>query len=262
MLILPVSPVIVFIQLSKMEKIELTAHKRDLRGKKVRFLRRQGITPVNLYGQGIESNALQIDTPALKKALAQAGRTSLISLKIGSAKRHNMAIVRDIQRDPVKGELVHVDFYQVRMDQKIKLSVPLVLTGKAPAVKEQGGILVHELSSLEVECLPANMPHSIELDISGLVQLDQALHVKDLRIPEGVTVLTEREKVVAKIARARIEVVEAVAAAPTEAEAEVAAEGEEKKEEAEKAPGKATEESEKRKPAAEKKPGAEKKPAA
>ncbi len=235
-----------------MEKIELTAHKRDLRGKKVRFLRRQGITPVNLYGQGIESNALQIETPALKKALAQAGRTSLISLKVGSTKHPNMAIVRDIQRDPVKGELVHVDFYQVRMDQKIKLEVPLVLTGKAPAVKEQGGILVHELSTLEVECLPANMPHSIELDISGLVQLDQALHVKELRIPEGVTVLTEPEKVVAKIARARIEVVEAVAA--VEAEAEAAVEGEEK-EEAEKAPEEA-EKSEKKKPGAEKKSAA------
>lgn len=242
-----------------MEKIELTAHKRDLRGKKVRFLRRQGITPVNLYGQGIESNALQIETPALKKALAQAGRTSLISLKIGSTKRQNMAIVRAIQRDPVKGELVHVDFYQVRMDQKLKVEVPVVLVGKAPAVKEQGGILVHEMSSLEVECLPDNMPHSIELDISGLVQLDQALHVKDLHIPEGVTVLTEAEKVVAKIARARIEVVEAVA--PTEAEAEVAAEGEEGKEGAEKATEKAPEEAEK-KPGAEKKPSAEKKPGA
>jgi len=240
-----------------MEKIELTAHKRDLRGKKVRFLRRQGITPVNLYGQGIESHALQIETPALKKALAQAGRTSLISLKIGSAKRQNMAIVRAIQRDPVKGDLVHVDFYQVRMDQKLKVEVPLVLVGKAPAVKEQGGILVHELSTLEVECLPANMPHSIELDISGLVQLDQALHVKDLRIPEGVTVLTDPEKVVAKIARARIEVVEA--AAPAEAEAEVAAEGEEGKEEAGKATEKAPEEAEKKKPGAEKKPAAEKK---
>ena len=237
-----------------MEKIELTAHKRDLRGKKVRFLRRQGITPVNLYGQGIKSNALQIETPALKKALAQAGRTSLISLKIGSAKHQNMAIVRDIQRDPVKGELVHVDFYQVRMDQKLKLGVPLVLVGKAPAVKEQGGILVHELSTLAVECLPDNMPHSIELDISGLVELDQALHVKDLRIPEGVTVLTEPEKVVAKIARARIEVVEAVA--PVEAEAEVAAEGEEGKEEAEKAAEKAPEETEKKKPGAEKKSAA------
>ena len=236
-----------------MEKIELTAHKREVRGKKVRFLRRQGITPVNLYGHGIESTALQIETPPLKKALAQAGRTSLISLKIGSTKRQNMAIVRDIQRDPVKGDLVHVDFYQVRMDEKIKLEVPLVLVGKAPAVKEQGGILVHELSSLEVECLPANMPHSIELDISGLVQLDQALHVKDLQIPEGVTVLTEAEKVVAKIARARIEVVEAVA--PVEAEAEVAAEGEEG-EEAEKAPEKAPEEPEKKKPGAEKKPAA------
>ena len=96
-----------------MDNIELVAHKRDLLGKKVRFLRRKGITPVSLYGHGVESSALQIETPALKKALAQAGKTSIIYLKVGSAKRQHMAIVRGIQRDPVKGELLHVDFYQV-----------------------------------------------------------------------------------------------------------------------------------------------------
>jgi large subunit ribosomal protein L25 len=235
-----------------MENIELTAHKRDLLGKKVRFLRRKGVTPVNLYGHGIESTSLQIETPALKKALAHAGKTSLVSLKVASSKRPHMAIVRGIQRDPVKGDLLHVDFYEVRMDKKLKIEVPLVLVGKAPAVKEYGGILVQELSSIEVECLPANMPHSIEADISNLINLDQALHVKDLRVGEGVTIITDPGKVMAKIARLRIEVVEAVAAPAAEAEVEVAEEG---KEEAE-AEGKTPAESEKRPPASGKKPAA------
>ena len=219
-----------------MDNIELVAHKRDLLGKKVRFLRRKGITPVSLYGHGVESSALQIETPALKKALAQAGKTSIIYLKVGSAKRQHMAIVRGIQRDPVKGELLHVDFYQVKMDQKLKIEVPLVLMGKAPAVKELGGILVQEMNSVEVECLPANMCHSIELDISNLVNLDQALHVKDLKVGEGITIVTGPEKVVAKIARLRIEVVEAVAAPAAEAEVEGAEKGKEEAEAEEKAP--------------------------
>jgi large subunit ribosomal protein L25 len=237
-----------------MDNIELTVHKRDLRGKKVRFLRRKGVTPVSLYGHGIESSALQIETPALKKALAQAGKTSLVHLKIDSAKRPHMTIVRGIQRDPVKGELLHVDFYQVRMDQKLKIEVPLVLMGKAPAVKEQGGILVQEMNSVEVECLPTNMCHSIELDISNLVDLDQALHVKDLKVGEGITIVTNPEKVVAKIARLRVEVeaVEAVAAPEAEAEVEVAEEGAEEAKAEEKAPA----ESERKPAASGKKPAA------
>jgi large subunit ribosomal protein L25 len=224
-----------------MDKIELVAHKRDLLGKKVRFLRREGVTPVNLYGHGLESTSLQIETPALKKALAQAGRTSLVHLKVGSAKRPHIAIVRGIQRDPAKGELLHVDFYQVRMDEKLKIKVPLVLMGKAPAVKDLGGILVQEMGSIEVECLPANMPHSIEADISGLVQLDQAVHVKDLHVGDGVTILADPGKVVAKIARLRVEVVEAVAAPAAEAEAEeeVAEEAAEEAKAEEKAPAEA-----------------------
>jgi len=253
MLIFSGSPVIVLNRCPKMEKFELVAHKRETLGKKVRFLRRKGITPVNLYGHGIESSALQIETPALKKTLARAGMTSLVNLKIGSAKRSHMAIVRGVQRDPVKGELLHVDFYQVKMDVKLKIDVPLVLIGKAPAVKDLGGILVQEMSFLDVECLPANMPHSIEADVSGLISLDQAIHVKDLKVGEGVTVLTDPEKTVAKIARARIEVEEVAPKVEAEAEAE------EKEGEA-KAEGKAPAEAEK-KPAAEKK-AAGKKPAA
>ena len=238
-----------------MDRIELAAQKRELVGKKVRFLRRKGLTPVNFYGHGVESISLQIETPALKKALAQAGMTSLVYLKVDSGKRPHMTIVRGIQRDPVKGELLHVDFYQVRMDKKLKIEVPLVLVGKAPAVKELGGILVQEMNTVEVECLPANMCHSIDADVSNLVNLDQALHVKDLPVGEGITIVTNPEKVVAKIARLRIEVeaVEAAAAPEAEAEAEVE-EGAE--EEEGKAAEKAPAEAEKKPPASGKKPAA------
>ena len=237
-----------------MDRIELVAHKRDLLGKKVRFLRRKGITPVSLYGHGVESTSLQIETPVLKKALAQAGMTSLVYLKVDSGKRQHMTIVRGIQRDPVKGELLHVDFYQVRMDKKLKIEVPLVLVGKAPAVKELGGILVQEMNAVEVECLPANMCHSIDADISNLVNLDQAIHVKDLKVGEGITIVANPEKVVAKIARLRIEVeaVEAVAAPEAEAEAEVEEEGAEEAKAEEKAPA----EAEKKPAASGKKPAA------
>ena len=237
-----------------MDRIELVAHKRDLLGKKVRFLRRKGITPVSLYGHGVESTSLQIETPVLKKALAQAGMTSLVYLKVDSGKRQHMTIVRGIQRDPVKGELLHVDFYQVRMDKKLKIEVPLVLVGKAPAVKELGGILVQEMNAVEVECLPANMCHSIDADVSNLVNLDQAIHVKDLKVGDGITIVANPEKVVAKIARLRIEVeaVEAVAAPEAEAEAEVEEEGAEEAKAEEKAPA----EAEKKPAASGKKPAA------
>ena len=249
-----------------MEKIELVAHKREILGKKVRFLRRKGITPVNLYGRGVESIPLQIETPALRKALALAGMTSLVQLKIGTAKKIHMAIVRDFQRDPLKGDLIHVDFYQVKMDEKLKIEVPLVLIGRAPAVKDLGGILVQELNYLEIECLPADMPHKFEVDISGLIALDQAVPVKDLKVGEGITVLTDPEKSIARISRARIEV-EAVVAPTAEAEAEAAegeaAEGEEgeKKAEPAKGEGKAPAEAEKKPAAGEKKSAAGKKPA-
>jgi len=237
-----------------MDRIELVAHKRDLLGKKVRFLRRKGITPVNFYGHGVASTSLQIETPLLKKALAQAGMTSLVYLKVDSGKRQHMTIVRGIQRDPVKGELLHVDFYQVRMDKKLKIEVPLVLVGKAPAVKELGGILVQEMNAVEVECLPANMCHSIDADVSNLVNLDQAIHVKDLKVGDGITIVANPEKVVAKIARLRIEVeaVEAVAAPEAEAEAEVEEEGAEEAKAEEKAPA----EAEKKPAASGKKPAA------
>lgn len=216
------------------DQIELTATTRAVFGKKVRFLRRQGLTPANVYGHSVESVPLQIETAQLKRALARAGKTSLIALKQDGQKRPTMVIVREVQRHPLTREFLHVVLYQVRMEEKIKLQVPLVVVGTAPAVKDLGGILVQNLTVLDIECLPANMPHSIEVDISVLTEIDQAVHAKDLSVGEGITILTDPDQAVARIARARVEVEEVVKPAAAEAvvegEAEEAEAGEAKEE--------------------------------
>ena len=210
-----------------MDKIELSATSRDVLGKKVRFLRRQGITPANLYGHKINSVPLQIDTVELKHTLARAGKSSLIALKLDSTKRAKMVIVRDVQREPVSGDLLHVDLYQVKMEEKVKLAVPLVLVGVAPAIRDRGGIMVQNMSAIEVECLPANMPQRIEVDLSVLEEIDQAVHVKDLSIDESVSVLTDPEQAIVQITRSRVEVevAEEVAAAEVAEEKPEVSEG-------------------------------------
>jgi large subunit ribosomal protein L25 len=212
-----------------MERIELSAATRNILGKKVRFLRRQGLTPANLYGHNVKSTALQIDTIQLKNTLARAGKSSLVSLKVDSAKRPKMVIIRDVQREPLTGSLVHVDLYQVKMEEKLKLEVPLMFVGEAPAIKDKGGILVQNMNSVEVECLPANMPHSIEVDLSVLMELDQAVHVKDLSVDEGVTILNDPEQPIVQIARSRVEaeIAEELVAAEAVAEEEEVEEMEE-----------------------------------
>ena len=182
-----------------MEQIELKVDARDILGKKVRFLRRQGIMPVHVFGHGIESMALQCDSAELRHVLAEAGKTKLINLKIGKARKPRNVVVREIQRNPRTSELLHVDFYQVRMEEEIKVDVPIVLVGEAPALKSKSSMLVQELSTLAIECLPDKIPASVEVDLSSLEGPEEALHVRDLVLGEGVTILDDPDRIVAKI---------------------------------------------------------------
>ncbi len=193
-----------------MEHIELRVNTREVLGKKVRFLRRQGITPVHLFGHGIESAALQCDTGQLQRVLDQAGKTRLVGLKLDRAKKPRNVVVREIQRDPQTGELLHVDFYQVRMAEKIKVEVPIVLVGEAPALKDKGNMLMQELNRLTIECLPDEIPPTIELDLSHLTEAEQAIQVKDIPLDEGITVFDDPEYVVARISALPVEKVEEV----------------------------------------------------
>jgi large subunit ribosomal protein L25 len=218
-----------------MDKIELKVANREILGKKVKHLRRQGITPVHVFGHGIDSLALQCNTRELERVLNQAGQTRLINLKLAKEKKPRTVVVREFDRDWRKGELVHVDFYQVKMEEKIRLEVPVVLRGEAPALKSKINMLDHELGTFTIECLPAKIPDSIEVDISSLTELDQAIRVKDIALDKDITVLNSPDLVVAKISLRPVEkveekVVEEVVEA--EAEAEVAEEATEAPKEA------------------------------
>ena len=222
-----------------MDKIELKVANREILGKKVKHLRRQGITPVHVFGHGIESLAVQCDTKELERVLGQAGQTRLINLKLAKEKKPRIVVVREFDRDWRRGQLVHVDFYQVRMEEKLRLEIPIVLIGEAPALKSKTNMLDHELGTLTVECLPAKIPNSFEVDISSLAELDQAIRVKDITLDKDITVLNNPDLVVAKISLRPVEKVEekvveeAVAAeAEAEAKAEVAEEGAEAPKEA------------------------------
>jgi large subunit ribosomal protein L25 len=179
--------------------MDLTAHTREIRGKKVKTLRRQGITPVHVFGHGIEPEALQCNTIDLQKVLAQAGSTGIVGLKIDKSRKKRNVMVREVQKEPRSGQLLHVDFYQIRMEEKLKVDVPIVLIGEAPALKLKENFLSHELDSLSVECLPDDIPSHIEVDVSNLEDADQSIHVEDIILGEEVTILNNSDQLVAKI---------------------------------------------------------------
>ena len=191
-----------------MDQIELKVTSREILGKKVRFLRRQGVIPVHLYGPGIESMALQCDTTELQRVLDEAGKTQLISLKIDNEKKPRTVVVHEVQIEPQTGESLHVDFYQVKMAEKVKVEIPVVLVGEAPALKLKENMLVQELNTLSVECLPAKIPPSVELDLNSLTESEQAVRVKDIELDREVTVLNDPELVMVKISVRRVEKVE------------------------------------------------------
>lgn len=215
-----------------MEELKLNAAKRDVLGKRNRFLRRQGITPAHLFGHSIESQSLQCDTTELLKVVAHAGETRIISLKIDGDKQPKNVFVREIQRDALGKYLLHVDFYQVRKGQKMQVAVPIVLLGESPAMKGKGRMLAHGITELSVECLPENVPPQIEVDISILEELEQSIHVKDIVLDPEVTVHADPEQLIVKVAEVQFVVEEEEVVVEEEeegAEVEAGAEGEPEK---------------------------------
>jgi large subunit ribosomal protein L25 len=201
-----------------MEQLELKANVRKITGKKVKSLRREGITPLNLFGSGIESKALQSDTRKLASLVASAGSARLIRLKIGREKQTRPVLIREIERDPMSGKLLHASLFQVKMGEKVEVEVPIVLTGEAPVLKEKGNVLVQELDSLSVECLPDRIPGKIEVELSSLTKIGQ-IRVKDISLGKEVTVLNDPEDVIVTVTAPRVSVQEekppvAEAAAP------------------------------------------------
>jgi len=212
-----------------MEAIELQASPRTVLGKKVRHLRRQGMLPANLFGHNLASQALQVEERAFQRAFAQAGMNTLVSLKVEGAEP-KMVLIRGLQRNPLKRDLLHVDFYQVAMMEKLTAQVPLVFVGEAPGVAA-GGILLHNIDEVEIECLPGDLVRHIDVDISGLKEIDDTIYVKNLQVSAAIRILRDPDELVVKILPPAKEEVEEVAAEVAPAEVEEVPKGKEAKEE-------------------------------
>jgi len=194
------------------DSLTLLASKRDILGKKARFLRHKGITPTHLFGHNLRSLPLQCDTAELQRIITRAQATRLINLEIEGEKQPRSIVIREIQRAEPGGQLLHVDFYQVRKTEKITMDVPFVLVGEAPALKEKGRLLTLGVTSLSIECLPAKLPSRIEVDLSSLEEPEQAIRVSDLTLSPDITVITGPDQLVVKVSEAAVERVEKVVA--------------------------------------------------
>jgi large subunit ribosomal protein L25 len=203
---------------------ELKVITRDTLGKKVRFLRRKGLTPANLYGPNIESIPLQVETTLLKRLIARVGRNALVTLMVDGKPR--VVMIRDIQRNPLTDDLLHVGFFQVEMTHRVRTEVPLLLLGDAPAAKSSRVMLLQNLTALQVEALPGDLPRNIEVDLSGLEEIGQTIHVRDIPVSDTLEVLNDPDQLVVRVMETRVEVEEVVAAKEEEAPPEEEAEGE------------------------------------
>ncbi len=210
--------------------MELSAQPRTQLGRAVKGLRKDGMVPAELYGHGIKNEHVAVSMKDLRKVLRHAGETSIVDLNVGG-KKHPV-FIHDVMYNPITDVIVAVDFYRVRMDEKMRIKVPLSFIGEPAGVKEKGGVLVRSLSELEVEGLPADIPHTIEVDLKALIDVGTSLHVSDLQVPSGVRVLVKPEFVVATITARMTEEQEQALAAKGADVSEIKTEGEEKKEQA------------------------------
>jgi len=202
----------------------LVVEERSGTGKSVtRKLRAAGRIPGVLYGRGKEGRSVSLDPRALETVLraSGSGMNTLIDLQVGS--ETTVVLVKEIQREPIRGAYLHADLYEVDLQKKIEVSVPLHFVGKAPGV-EMGGILDHPLREVSLECLPRAIPDSIEVDVSHL-ELGDSVHVRDLALPEAAQLLSDPELPVASVVSPKAEEEVAVATDEELAEGEAPAEG-------------------------------------
>lgn len=175
----------------------LKAQKREVVGKKVKNLRRQGVLPAVLYGPKIKNLSLKINSKEFDNVYKTAGESSLISLEIEDKKFP--VLIHGIRKNPLTGEPIHVDFYQPILTEKIEAAVPLVFEGISLAVNDLGGTLVKEIQEIMVKALPQNLPHEIKVNIEKLKTFEDEILVKDLQVPEGVEIQRESDEIVAVI---------------------------------------------------------------
>lgn len=217
--------------------LTLEGERREALGRHVKALRREGITPANLYGRGAESISFQAESRALDRLVTDGGRGSLVELTIDGQK--HQTLLRNLQRHPVTRAILHADFYIVEMNRPVQTTVPVHLVGDAPAARLPGAVITHLTHEVTIECLPANIPAAVELDVTVLEELEVSLHVSDITAPEGVEILTDSETIIVRATHSRV----AATVEADEAEAAAAAAEEEGEEGAPAADAAPTEES-------------------
>ncbi len=210
-----------------MSDLLLNAITREKTGKQVAELRQGGMIPAVLYGKKIENQNLLVKDVEFNKMLESAGESTLIDLKVGEAESVKV-LIYNTQRDAVKHNIIHADFYQVRMDEAITATVSLVFVGEAPAVKEFGGLLLTNIQELEVKCLPGDLVHDIQIDLSVLKTFDDKITVESLGFGDKLEIQASPNSVIATVVEPRQQEEDVVA----EGEAPIV-EGEKKEGEAE-----------------------------
>lgn len=175
--------------------MDLSVKPREITGKKVRTLRRAGLVPAELYGHGIKNLHLSVAVKEINQVLKEAGTSTVVTLVLNTEKRS--ALIHDVTRNYLTGEIDHIDFYQVRMDEEITAKVPLEFVGEAPAIKAFAASINKAMSEIEVEALPQNLPHNLVVDLSTLDELNKSIYVSDIVVPKGVKILVDPETAIA-----------------------------------------------------------------
>jgi large subunit ribosomal protein L25 len=204
-----------------MEKVVLKASKREIRGKQVKALRREGKLPAVIYGRHTEPVKISLDAHTAIKVLTKVGSSTLVTIDVDG--QEYPALVRERQRNHIKGGLIHVDFLAVSLTEKLHAEVRIELAGTSLAVKDLNAVLVTGLHSLSVECLPADLPEFITVDIAPLDKVGNSIHVRDISLGDNVRIMNDPDDMIVNATYAKIEVEEvpvvAESAAALEAEA-------------------------------------------
>lgn len=180
-----------------MGKLELKAEGRDLKGN-LSKLRKAGNVPAVLYGHKVKNQPLSVKMTEFEKLFKKAGESTIVNLMTDDGKTHPV-LIQDVQLHFLTSKPLHIDFYEVSMTEKLKAAVALEFTGEAPAVKTLGGVLVKVLNEVQVECLPADLPHNIPVALEGLITLQDTVHVKNLKAPAKVKILNPADELVVKV---------------------------------------------------------------
>ena len=217
-----------------MNRPSLKAEKREILGRKVKQLRQEGVLPANIYGKKVKSQAVQVKLVDFEKVFGLVGETGLVELVVNGKKRP--VLIHNAQVDPVTDSVIHIDFLQVDLKEKVSAAVAIELSGEAPAEKEGKGTVVQYIDEIEVEALPANLPEKFEVNLSGLTEVDAAVQVKDLKVDKTkVEIQNDPGQIIVKVEPPR-KVEEEAPPAEEEAPEEEAVPGEEVSEEREAKP--------------------------